>query len=591
MSNQIFPALPGIGIEVKRTPVYATTIQTAASGKELRASWWSYPRWNYEIPLNFARMSGFSAQTVYDEMQSLAGMFADHQGRWDSFLFTDPADSTVSGMGFGVGTGSATTFQLQRTPGGQYQDALGSWPNYTVPRTNLLTYSAQVDLWTQSATTTTANAALAPDGTPTADKVVEDATTAYHYASGAAVVVSGTTYTASVYIKAAERTFVALAAHGLANGTAFFDLTNAVVGACGASITNSTITPAGNGWYRCTITYTAAAGTTGLDVLPEPNGTGGSYAGTVGYGVYAWGAQIETGTTATEYIPTTSAAVTSAPSYWPAAGSGFEPILYPNPASLQVYRQDWQGNQLMYQTPRTNYLFQSGALQTSPWAVVNATITANATTAPDGTTTAAKVCETATTGVHYANQGQALPIGSLVTTSVYVKAADRTWVASDVANNVNTWVWFNLATGTIGTKQSAVLNATITPCGNGWFRISVTTITTATTAGLDVITTTGDGTQSFLGTAGYGVYAWGAQLEVGAVATSCIPTTTTAVTVTDYTLSLGVVTFAVAPLLNAILTWTGSFWRRVRFDQDSLTFEQIVNLVWKGGSIKLASVK
>lgn len=587
MSNQIFPALPGIGIAIKRSPVYATTIQTAASGKELRASWWSYPRWNYEIPLNFARMSGFSAQTVYDEMQSLAGMFADHQGRWDSFLFTDPADSTVSGMGFGVGTGSATTFQLQRTPGGQYQDALGSWPNYTVPRTNLLTYSAQVDLWTQSATTTTANAALAPDGTPTADKVVEDATTAYHYASGAAVVVSGTTYTASVYIKAAERTFVALAAHGLANGTAFFDLTNAVVGACGASITNSTITPAGNGWYRCTITYTAAAGTTGLDVLPEPNGTGGSYAGTVGYGVYAWGAQIETGTTATEYIPTTSAAVTSAPSYWPAAGSGFEPILYPNPASVQVFRQDWQGNQLMYPTARSNRI----ATQNTTGGTNFVTVAASPLMDPMGLTGAVRITDTGGINAYFSKPFVTAQAG-LHVFSIWIAGGTNLTSSIGVFDNILSTAQTIVSTNIISGPGSAVLVGNVVNLSGliagTWTKVQIVVsgLAAATTYQTLVDAHTAGGSAG----SGY-VDAFGWQAEAGTSSTSWISTAGTAVTVTDYTLSLGVVTFAVAPLLNAILTWTGSFWRRVRFDQDSLTFEQIVNLVWKGGSIKLASVK
>ena len=93
MSSQIFPALPGIAIGVKRTPIFSTLVQASPSGKETRASFQSYPRYRFEIPLNFARKAGFSAQTIYDEAGTLASFFAQHRGQWDSFLYPEPYDS------------------------------------------------------------------------------------------------------------------------------------------------------------------------------------------------------------------------------------------------------------------------------------------------------------------------------------------------------------------------------------------------------------------------------------------------------------------------------------------------------------------
>ena len=110
MSNLVFPSLPGLDIAVTRTPIYKTSIQEAASGTELRASRWSFPRYRYQLDFNYLR--GASA---YQELQTLFGFLGRHLGSFDSFLFTDPEDNTAAVMPFGVGTGAALSFQLQRS--------------------------------------------------------------------------------------------------------------------------------------------------------------------------------------------------------------------------------------------------------------------------------------------------------------------------------------------------------------------------------------------------------------------------------------------------------------------------------------------
>ena len=57
MSSLVFPSMAGLDIAIKRMPVYATKIQTASSGKELRASFQSTPRFRYSLPLNFLRQA------------------------------------------------------------------------------------------------------------------------------------------------------------------------------------------------------------------------------------------------------------------------------------------------------------------------------------------------------------------------------------------------------------------------------------------------------------------------------------------------------------------------------------------------------
>lgn len=60
----------------------------------------------------------------------------------------------------------------------------------------------------------------------------------------------------------------------------------------------------------------------------------------------------------------------------------------------------------------------------------------------------------------------------------------------------------------------------------------------------------------------------------------------------DYTLpGFGAVLWASAPAVNAILTWTGSYYRRCRFADPSLPTPRIVYGVWSAPTVNLVSVK
>jgi uncharacterized protein (TIGR02217 family) len=109
----LFPSsLKGLDIEVERKTLWSTLIQTAASGKELRGSFWTTPRFLFTVTVNFVRQSGFSIKTLTDELQQLASFFNALRGQWDSFLFVDPVNGNPSGVSFGTGNGLATIFQL-----------------------------------------------------------------------------------------------------------------------------------------------------------------------------------------------------------------------------------------------------------------------------------------------------------------------------------------------------------------------------------------------------------------------------------------------------------------------------------------------
>jgi hypothetical protein len=151
MSQAVFPVLPGITWNVLKAPAWSTKVQQSVAGKELRAQFFSRPLYTWTLIYEMLR----SSATL--ELQTLIGFFNARQGKYDSFLFNDPADNNVAAHGFGVGDGATTAFQLQRTVGGYVTDPLGIWPVYTVPRKNLVIQSEGISVangWTANSAPT-----------------------------------------------------------------------------------------------------------------------------------------------------------------------------------------------------------------------------------------------------------------------------------------------------------------------------------------------------------------------------------------------------------------------------------------------------
>ena len=390
--------------------------------------------------------------------------------------------------------------------------------NSTTPTIkNLLSYTEQFDnsAWGKLRVTVTPNAVVAPDGTTTADKVVADTQNNYHSVSQTYVVSNGTAYTASVYAKAAEYSYLSLADTGFSLFAAVFYLSGSgSVTMTNGTVTNTSITNVGNGWYRCTVSFTGGAysvlvGYIGLNTTVSFPG-GGYYQGDGTSGIYIWGAQLELGSTATIYQGIAAAntliatGVTNKVTSDGIYSSGiFDEVTY-NTTSPVI----------------KNLLTYTEQFDNAAWGKTGVAISQNSTVAPDGSTTADTVTSNVTNNVSSTAQGASITSGTTYTFSAYFKAGNvnRALIGlrygpSNYTDNIydfssNTWITLGA-----GTASAVAL-------GSGWYRliVTVTAIGSGTYAPY-VGPINNNGTAFNSTTSGNFIYAWGAQLEVGSTAT------------------------------------------------------------------------
>jgi hypothetical protein len=378
--------------------------------------------------------------------------------------------------------------------------------------TNLLLRSEEFDdaAWTATNSTFSPNATIAPNGTLTADKHIPGSgigigtgasqTRVYQTPS----FVSGLVYTFSIYAKQGEYDQIALAVLTSPSVSAIYSLT---LGTVVPPVAGATIDNVGNGWYRCSLTFTATS-TSAFQVRWSASSSTISFGDGVS-GIFAWGAQLEQSSTVGEYVPTV-AAINSAPRF------------DHNPTTGESLG-------LLVEEPRTNYLLQSQDFTTT-WSQTNVTNTPNTTTSPDGSTNAdTLVINTIAASTNQTTQS--FTAGSTITASVFAKKNTSDFVRFELGSVCS--CWFNLntgATGSNGTGSGNVLFSTksIQPFGNGWYRCVLTvTTTTITTLAVAIFATNADNTTSAVGSS---IFLWGAEAEVGAFPTSYIPTTTATVT-------------------------------------------------------------
>lgn len=168
---------------------------------------------------------------------------------------------------------------------------------------NLLLYSEELNTgsWGVGAASISANAGVAPDGTTTADKLVENtAGGTNHYVLQSFSALANVTYCFSFYVKAAGRSNLRTSFSNYSswvggNGVEVsFNLSAATATPVSSSPVETGIVPVGDGWYRVWSAGTAASAMSSNVVIYTENSPGSYvYAGDGSSGLLIWGCQLE----------------------------------------------------------------------------------------------------------------------------------------------------------------------------------------------------------------------------------------------------------------------------------------------------------
>lgn len=326
----------------------------------------------------------------------------------------------------------------------------------------------------------TANTTTAPNGTTTADTLTFSTNVSSNVYSFCSAPVGANVV--SVYAK-------------VASGTKQFRLRVDLPG--GTTSSNFTATTE---WQRFEFAVTTTTANLVFYIINDSTGVAGD--------LYIWGAQLNIGSTAKPYFPTTDRLNVPRLTYQNGGGGCPSLLLEKQSTNEALYSEDF--------TPANGY-----------WYSGNVTVSANNTTSPDGTQNADKITENTATDAHRITMANQSGSGT-VTYSIFAKYDSRSivYIQNPWSNNQ---AWFNVQTGAV--LSSANCTASIQNMGDGWYRCII--VATGVTSGLNgfyVGLSNADGVFSYTGNGTGSAFIWGAQIEASSYPTSYIPTTSSSAT-------------------------------------------------------------
>ena len=402
---------------------------------------------------------------------------------------------------------------------------------------NLFTYSEDFSEWGYGRIVQTSGQS-APDGSSNAYKIEQDSgqtTSGYllqtHNAS------ANKSYTFSVYAKAGtNRNYIVLRTFLSNNRFTFFDLANGLV-ANTAEGHVASISDAGGGWYRCSITYTPGSYSSSgvqFNVYFSDNDSSITVADDGGF-IYVWGAQLEQRDFMTCYTATNGESITK-----------YQPKLITASADSARFDHDpitGESKGLLIEGSRTNLVQDSEFIENistnGVWWNQTATVSSvkkNQTISPTGQLSATKIIynTNATSGGLVMKYHRDASTGDVFAGSVYLKAGNLDKVsfyfnarANSGASVASPAVIADLSLGVIESTQDSagmtISNSSINNVGNGWYRVAMTS---TVITGVDVISLgiymSGGPTNST--TAYDHFFVWGAQMEKASSSSSYIKT-------------------------------------------------------------------
>ena len=370
-------------------------------------------------------------------------------------------------------------------------------------RENLLTYSNDFSQWSNINSTDTSGQA-GYDGTNDATLLEASAVSGVRIQK---TISQNGVFTFSIYAKSGTQDFIGLYSSGSVNKRAVFDLNQGVFGN-ETDIIDASMVSVGNGWHRCSITFSASSNTL-VTVYVFSSLTSSSVS--VGDNIYIQSAQLEIGLAATDYIES-------------GATTGKAGLLEDEP------RFDYSGGatcpSLLLEPSRTNLLPYSeylGGLNT-----FNATPVHNQTTSPDGLTNGVKLDDGATSNVHRVDYNKAITSGQDYCFSAFVKRGNIDYAVMKVYDGSNKAALFNLTDGSVESTIGTLVDYYSEDYGNGWYRLIVIYNAGSASASTQLqlcdapSSFEGSGNAPYQGANNY-IYVYGMMEEQGSYPTSYIP--------------------------------------------------------------------